>query len=130
MKIMTFHLPDGDYAVELSAVVEVLRARGAAGTTLADRALPLLDLADRLGLERGIGEDAPAVVLRSAEGEAGMRVERLGEVVDVGDAMIRRLPRYFAHPLIRGVAQLEDRLVVLLDAQRLVAAAGREGARE
>ena len=74
MKIMTFHLPDGDYAVELSAVVEVLRARGAAGTTLADRALPLLDLADRLGLERGIGEDAPAVVLRSAEGEAGMRV--------------------------------------------------------
>ena len=128
MKIMTFHLPDGDYAVELSAVVEVVRARGAAGSALADRALPLLDLADRLGLEGGIGEDAPAVVLRGAAGEAGMRVERLGEVVELGERQIRRLPRYFAHPLMRGVAEVDDRLVVLLDADRLVAEAGREGA--
>lgn len=127
MKIMTFHLPDGDYAVELSSVVEVVRARGAAGAALAERAVPLLDLADRLGLAGGIGEDAPAVVLRGAEGEAGMRVERLGEVVEVGEWQIQRLPRYFGHPLMRGVAEVDDRLVVLLDADRLVAA-GREGA--
>jgi chemotaxis signal transduction protein len=129
MKIMTFHLPDCDCAVELSSVVEVVRRQGAAGATLADRALPLLDLADRLGLEGGIREDAPAVVLRSAAGQAGMRVERLGEVVEVGEGQIRRLPRYFAHPLMRGVAEVEGRLVVLLDADRLVAA-GRAGAGE
>jgi chemotaxis signal transduction protein len=143
MKIMTFHLPDGVYAVELSAVASVARARGAAvplpaaagqSPTSGEEAaaVPVIDLADRLGLGGGTEEDAPAVVLRGAQGSAGVRVERLGEVVEVEG--LRRLPRYFAHPLLRGVAEVAEGLVVVLDAEGLVAGArggaggGGEGA--
>jgi chemotaxis signal transduction protein len=141
MKIMTFHLPDGEYAVELSAVAAVTRPRGAGSRASAFGGIaggggagaeggaaaspPVFDLADRLGLGRGTGTDAPAVVLRGAGRSAGARVERLGEVVEVEE--IRRLPRYFAHALLRGVAEVEEKLVVVLDAEGLVAGVEGEG---
>lgn len=123
MKIMTFHLSDGAYAVELSAVVEVVRATGgeAGGEpSLVTRGVPLFDLAERLGVEPIESRSTPALVLRGNGVEAGVRVERLGEVVEVEDSKLRDLPRYFVSPVFRAVAQLNDALVVLLDSDALL----------
>jgi len=125
MQIMTFHLVEGAYAVELSTVVEVLRsgAKGdALGKSRSARPLPLFDLAERLGVPGSALPGAPALVLRGRGREVGVRVDRLGEVRDVADDHIYGLPRYFASPLLRAVAEVDDTLVVLLDTDGLVAA--------
>ena len=129
MKIMTFQLSGGAYAVELGAVVGVVRALGdAAGgeSSLATGGLPLVDLAERLGVERVESGDMPALVLRGDGVEAGVRVERLGEVVEVDDRELRDLPRYFVSPMLRAVARVNETLVVLLDSDALLRGAGGE----
>ena len=117
MKLMTFHLEQDTYAVELSTVVEVVRAR--AGAAAGGRRV--VDLADRLGVQGGTAVDGPAVVLRAGSGESLLRVGRLGEVIDVADGSLRSVPERARSPLVRGVAEVGDALVVLLDAERLLA---------
>lgn len=127
MKIMTFHLSDGAYAVELSAVVEVVRAPGnAAGgePSPVNPGVPLVDLAERLGVERVETRNTPALVLRGNGVEAGIRVERLGEVVEVDDRELSDLPRYFVSPVLRAVARVNETLVVLLDSDALLRGTG------
>jgi chemotaxis signal transduction protein len=132
MKIMTFEISGETYAVEVATVGAVLRGGSAPSGSAAGGGppLPLLDLTHRLGLGAGEGSAAPLLVLRGRGGEAVVRVERLGEVMEVDEAALLEVPRYFASPLLRGVAAIEGRLVVLLDSDALVkeaAAAAPEG---
>jgi chemotaxis signal transduction protein len=124
MKMMTFYLAGETYAIALSSVASVVR--GGAGSDDGQR--PLVELAALLGVAERPGQDAPLLVLRGADGrEARVRVERLGEVVEVGDAAVRGVPRYFEAPLLEGVAQLVEGLAVVLNPAVLIEEATSAG---
>ena len=117
MKMLTFHLAGETYAVDLDSVASVVRS----GTGLEHGQRPLVELAELLRAAERPGAAAPVLVLRGGDGsEAGVRVERLGEVVEIDSAALSEVPRYFDAPLLKGVAQLTDRLVVVLDAGVLI----------
>ena len=122
MKIMTFQLAGEPCAVELSSVHAVARADEPMG----EGAPRPLELSERLGWGAPAGPGA-LLELRRGERHARLRVERLGEVIEVPDDLVREPPRFFSSPLLRGVVPVEGRLTVLLDPEVLLqehAAAG------
>jgi hypothetical protein len=122
MTIMTFEISGEVYAVELSAVGAVVRAGSARAESAGEGGapLPLLDLADRLGLGAGAGSAAPVLVLRGRGPGVGVRVERLGEVMEVDEADLLEVPRYFASAFVRRVVAVGGGLVVLLDSEAVL----------
>lgn len=123
MMIITFTAGGEQYAVELEAVASVAR-RGSGDE------VPVLDLAERVG-GAPAGDGAPEVRLVRGGRDARLRVERLGEVREVDPAAMREVPRLFASPLLRGIVPVDDRLLIMLAADALVAEAhaAAEGAR-
>jgi two-component system chemotaxis sensor kinase CheA len=87
---------------------------------LRDRTIPLLDLADTLGLSReGIGELPAKVVVVSTSGQiGGIEVDRLGERLDV---MLKPMEGLLGN--MRGVAGTtllgDGRVLVVLDVQEM-----------
>ena len=122
MKIMTFFLDDQEYAVDLSAVSEV-------GAGAGEVAASPLDLGAMLGAPRGDAPGRSAVLVVGGGGsKVALRVDRMGEVLEVGEGAVREVPRYFESPLLRGVVALGDRLMVLLAAERLPGTRAAAGA--
>lgn len=130
MKIMTFHLAGAEYAVELATVVAAVGAGDA--TELADddavmvngRHVPLLDPDAWLGAMEVARGQAPILVLHGGGRDVALRVDRFGEVEDVADSALRSLPRYFESPVLRGVMEVEGRMVGVIDGERLIEVAG------
>ena len=119
MKIMTFRLSDGVYAVDLTAVSAVQRAERGIGPT-AVPADPPLDLGERLGYEEGSRQGGPVLVLQADGRRGAVRVDEPGEVLDVNLGDLRPVPRFFDRALLRAVVEVDTRLVVLLDEAGLV----------
>ncbi len=124
------------YALELLKVQEVVRPatllplRGAAShmlgvMNLRGQVVPVLDLGLYLG-RRAIEPDATTrIVVLEEHGEIlGLRVSAVEDVASLSDNQIEspdnaRVGR-IANPLFRGVARLNERAVILLDASQLL----------
>lgn len=91
--------------------------------------VPIIDLRRRFGLERvDSGPTTVVIVVRvnGAKGEqtAGLVVDAVCDVCDVSAANLRGAPDVGSavdSAVVRGLAMLEDRMVILLDATLLVA---------
>jgi two-component system chemotaxis sensor kinase CheA len=87
---------------------------------LRDRTIPLVDLADLLGISRDVsGQKAAKVVIMSAAGQIGaIEVDRLGERLDV---MLKPMEGLLGG--MRGVAGTtllgDGRVLVVLDVQEI-----------
>jgi purine-binding chemotaxis protein CheW len=91
--------------------------------SLRGKIVPVCDLATRLGLEgEGRGCRANIVIVETGTTTAGVIVDEVEEVLTVDETQLDAVPGT-ASDLIKGVAKVGDRLVVLLDPGAIFAGA-------
>jgi purine-binding chemotaxis protein CheW len=134
--LATFFLDREEYGVDVRQVQEIRRVaeittvprapdfvRGV--INLRGRILPVLDLKRKLGLgEVVIGRPTRIVVVRLGERLLGLLVDGASQVLKVELSRIEPPPSEVVEKggdYIRGVAKLDDRLIILVDLERLLA---------
>jgi purine-binding chemotaxis protein CheW len=134
--VACFFLDREEYGVDVRQVQEIRRVaeitavpRAPASVrgviNLRGRVLPVIDLKRKLGRgEVGGGSRARIVVVRANERLVGLLVDGATRVLKVRASSIEPAPAEVADQAadyIRGVAKLDDRLVILVDIERLLA---------
>jgi purine-binding chemotaxis protein CheW len=134
--LATFFLDREEYGVDVRQVQEIRRmseittvprapdfVRGV--INLRGRILPVLDLKRKLGLgEVAAGRATRIVVVRVGERLLGLLVDGASQVLKVAVSRIEPPPEEVLEKggaYIRGVAKLDDRLIILVDLGRLLA---------
>jgi len=134
--LVTFYLDREEYGVDVRQVQEIRRVgdittvprapefiRGV--INLRGRILPVLDLKRKLGLgEVEASRSARIVVVRVRERLLGLLVDGASQVPKIPVSRIEPPPEEVVErggDYIRGVAKLDDRLIILVDLERLLA---------
>ena len=83
-----------------------------------------IDLRRRLGLSDRPDDELPMnVVVRTDDGVVSLLVDEIGDVIEASDATFEAPPANLTGPArehIRGVYKLRDRLLLVLDAEKVV----------
>ncbi|MGM0575970.1 MAG: chemotaxis protein CheW [Myxococcota bacterium] len=134
-QLCTFVLDDLYLGIPVLAVQEVIRHQPMTAVPLAPDAVvglinlrgeivTALDLRRRLGLAPfAAGERPMSVVVRAEGGAASLLVDRIGDVLDTDPADFEPAPETLPLHLRRyvdGVFKLPDRLLVVLDVERVL----------
>jgi len=134
--LATFFLAGEEYGVEVRQVQEIGRVTEITSVprapefirgviNLRGRILPVLDLRRRLALgEVAMDRAARIVVVRIKERLLGLLVDGASQVLKVKVSQIEPPPEEVLQQggdYIRGVAKLDDRLIILVDLERLLA---------
>jgi purine-binding chemotaxis protein CheW len=134
--LATFYLDREEYGVDVRQVQEIRRMSEITGVprapdfvrgviNLRGRILPVLDLKRKLGLgEVEASRATRIVVVRVKERLLGLLVDGASQVLKVEVSRIEPPPEEVLErggDYIRGVAKLEDRLIILVDLERLLA---------
>ncbi len=134
--LATFFLAGEEYGVDVKQVQEIRRVgeitsvprapevvRGV--INLRGRVLPVLDLRRRLGLgEVAVDRASRIVVVRLKDRLLGLLVDGASQVLKIPVSRIEPAPEEVVQKggdYIRGVAKLDDRLIILVDLERLLA---------
>ena len=135
-QLVVFSLAGEDYALPIAAVSEIIRhaaprsvasdtpgVRGVIG--LRGKIIPIVDLADRLGLAVAQAEPASAkIVILDADGnQVGVTVDDVDEVLTVSSDQLEAVPTA-SRDSIEAIAKVGDRLVILLNPEGLFSHAG------
>lgn len=129
----TFHLHDLFLGIEVLQVQEVIREQPTTQVPLAHPAISglinlrgqiveAIDLRTRLGLPPR-QEPAMNVIVRTDEGPVSLLADVIGDVVAVDEAAFEPPPETLsasAREMITGVYKLADRLLLVLDTQRVL----------
>ncbi len=129
----TFRVGDDCFAFESAAVAEVLRGGRPTRVPLAPeeilglihlrgRIVPIIDVAGRLGTTSRPGPAAgPHLVIRLQDDWYGLLVDEMLEVIDIpADRIEQPTAAAVAGDALTGVFAAADRLVHLLDPQRMI----------
>jgi purine-binding chemotaxis protein CheW len=134
--LATFFLDREEYGVDVRQVQEIRRVSEITSVprapefirgviNLRGRILPVLDLKRKLGLgEVEAGRATRIVVVRVKERLLGLLVDGASQVLKVAVSRIEPAPEEVVEKggdYIRGVAKLDDRLIILVDLERLLA---------
>jgi purine-binding chemotaxis protein CheW len=130
-QLVVLTLGEEEYALRIQQVQEIIRfaqPRAVASTepwirgviSLRGKIVPVLDLGLRLGLAFEPGDEQKIVILEAETGTAGVVVDGVEEVLMVDEDQLDDLPGG-GGDAIDKVAKIDDRLVMLLDADRLLA---------
>jgi purine-binding chemotaxis protein CheW len=134
--LATFFLDREEYGVDVRQVQEIRRVSEITNVprapefvrgviNLRGRILPVLDLKRKLGLgEVETGRATRIVVVRVGERLLGLLVDGASQVLKVAVSRIEPPPEEVLEKggdYIRGVAKLDDRLIILVDLGRLLA---------
>jgi len=134
--LATFYLDREEYGVDVRQVQEIRRVTEITSVprapefirgviNLRGRILPVLDLRRKLGLgEVAESRAARIVVVRVRERTLGLLVDGASQVLKVPLSRIEPAPEEVVErggDYIRGVAKLDDRLIILVDLERLLA---------
>lgn len=126
----TFHVNGLFFGIEVLRVQEVIRFQTMTRVPLADsvvsglinlrgQIVTAIDLRQRLALPARPADQLPMnVVLRFDDGAVSLLVDRIGDVLDVPADSLEAPPETLtgvARELVRGVHQLPDRLLLVLD---------------
>jgi len=134
-QLVVFDLASEHYGVDIADVREIMRMQTITkvpGTmtyiegviNLRGKVLPVLDLRKRLGLHVGdLTEESRIVVIDIEAGEVGVIVDSVTEVLRVPNAAIDGPSSMLTQgnsDYLRGIAKLTDRLIILLDLNKLL----------
>lgn len=134
--LVTFYLDREEYGVDVRQVQEIRRVGEVTAVprapefvrgviNLRGRILPVLDLKRKLGLgEVAESKAARIVVVRVRERLLGLLVDGASQVPKIPVSKIEPPPEEVTErggDYIRGVAKLDDRLIILVDLERLLA---------
>lgn len=145
-QVVVFRLAEEWYGLDIGVVQEIIAwqpvtrvPRAPADVegiiNLRGHIIPVVDLRRRFGLEPAApGREARIVVAELGERVVGLRVDGVSEVLRVPAGAIEPPTTAMAgidSDFIRGVAKTEDRLIILLNPQRLLGDGGQpEGSPE
>jgi len=131
----TFYLDGHFFGVEVMKVQEVLRYQEMTRVPLAPEVVrglinlrghivTAIEMRRRLKFaERPQGEVPMNVVVRGEDGEVSLLVDEIGDVLEVDEASFERPPETIsneARELVRGVYKLQDKLLLVLDSEKVV----------
>jgi purine-binding chemotaxis protein CheW len=140
--LATFVLDQEEYAVDVHVVQEIRRVTEITAVprapefirgviNLRGRILPVVDLKRKLNMGQvEVGKGSRIVVVRLRERLLGLLVDGAHQVLKVPLSRIEPPPEEVlagGGDYIRGVAKLEDRLIILVDLVRILAQELREG---
>lgn len=128
-QLVVFSLGDDRYALPIAQIKEVVRytrPRAVASSDPAVRGVislrgvivPVGDLANRLGVSVNAAEDAKIIITETTAGTAGIIVDAVEEIVTIDDDQVDTTS-IASNELMSGIVQIEDRLIVILDAESL-----------
>lgn len=132
--LVTFSLGE-EYGVPINQVREVVRVSGITSVpnspsymegviNLRGRVLPVLNLRKRLGLpSKGIGRTSRIIVTETGDRVMGLLADSVSHVIKMPSGFIEAAPEEVLEvdtDYITGVGKMRDRLIILLDLQRLL----------
>lgn len=131
----TFYLHDQLFGLDVLCVQEIARHQSLTGVPLAHRVVrglinlrgqivTALDLRRRLDLpDRDESHEPMNVVVQTDDGPVSLLVDEIGDVLELSDDQFERPPETLRGPardLIHGAYKLPDRLLTILDLNRIV----------
>jgi purine-binding chemotaxis protein CheW len=141
-QLCTFSADRYTFAIDVHQVQEVLRFQLMTRVPLAPvtvrglmnlrgQIVTAIDLRRRLGLpEAPCGARPMNVILRTDHGPVSLLVDKIGDVLEVSWDLFEPPPdtlRDLAREAIQGVYKLPDRLLIVLDAERVIACLATDG---
>jgi purine-binding chemotaxis protein CheW len=134
LDVVTFFLSRTEYGVGVGAVQEVVRvphilpmpdapAPVKGGIELRGRTVPVIDLPEALGLGRAqVGQGSRVLVARLGERLFGLLVDGPSRVLKVPESRVEAAPVEIGveGSCVRGVVRLDDRLILLLDMEKVM----------
>lgn len=135
----TFFLDGHFFGVPVQQVQEVIRYQEMTRVPLVPQVVrglinlrgqivTAIDLRRRLGMaERPAGQLPMNVVVRTSDGALSLLVDEIGDVIEVEEKTFEKPPetlKGMAREMIRGVHKLPERLLLLLNTDRVVADPG------
>jgi len=136
MQLVVFALGDEEYGLPITQVQEIIRfseprtipnphasIRGV--INLRGRIIPVCDLKLQLDVHAAArpDDDCKIVIVESAAGSAGLIVDDVNEVMTITEEQIEQ-EAGSREGYLHGIAKVDERLIVLLDAPGLVEALG------
>jgi purine-binding chemotaxis protein CheW len=134
-QLCTFYLEDQMFGIDVQTVQEVIRYQQMTDIPLAPDAVcglinlrgqivTAIDLRKRLGLPcRPEGQLPMNVVVRSEDGAVSLLVDQIGDVQESDQEKFEPSPetlRGATRHLIRGAYKMRDRLLLILDTDRVI----------
>jgi purine-binding chemotaxis protein CheW len=135
IQLVTFSIDGEEFGVEILKVQEIIRMMGITRVPRAPRfvegvinlrgkVIPIVDLRKRFGLEpRERDKDTRIIVIEISSMIVGFIVDSVSEVLRIPASTIEPSPPVVSgldSEYISGVGKLEDRLLILLDLDRLL----------
>jgi purine-binding chemotaxis protein CheW len=128
-QFVVFHVGSEEYALPIGQIQEVIRYTQPRSVVSEDpwvigvislrgKIVPIGDLAGRLGIAAAHSEDSKIVIIETPTGTVGMIVEAVDEVLSIEDDQLDT-STVTDRDIIRGIAKLDQRLVVILDGDAL-----------
>ncbi len=137
-QFVNFRLRDEEYGVDIGSVREITRVADISHipespsfiegvTNLRGQIIPVVDLAKQFGLapQEKLPESARIVVTEIKGQTVGMIVDEVPEVIKISEENIEPTPELIQTGIrkdyIKGVGKLENRLIILLDLEKVLA---------
>jgi len=125
-QLVVFSLGEEEYALPITHVQEIIRyaePRAVASDqpwiegviSLRGKIIPVCDLAGRLGIERKREGRSNIVIVETSGGTAGITVDEVEEVLTIEEDQLDEVPAA-GTAFIEAIAKVDDRLVILLNA--------------
>jgi purine-binding chemotaxis protein CheW len=136
VQIVTFRLGNAEYGIDIMQAKEIIKMEKITlipnapeyvegVINLRGNVIPIIDLKKRFHLEEGEGEqDTGIIIVRVENVEMGIIIDSISKVISIPEDDVQPPPPVFAgigQKYIQGVARLEDRLLIILDLQKLFA---------
>jgi purine-binding chemotaxis protein CheW len=140
-QLVVFELLHEQYGVDISAVEGIIKMQAITRmpqapsfvegiTNMRGMVMPVIDLRKRFGLAtKEVDKDTRIVVVFMDDKKIGMIVDAVSEVLRVSDEIIEPPPPMVTtvnSAFIKGIAKLDDRLVILLDLDRVLTVEEKE----
>ena len=135
LQLVTFTLGNEDYAVDILKVQEINRMSEIAKVpnapsyvegviNLRGRVIPVISLRQRMGLSDKEKDTKSRIMIVDIQGiTLGLVVDSVSEVLRIPLSTVEPTPQMatdISTEFIKGIAKLEDRLIILIDIDRMI----------
>ena len=141
-KYLLFNMGDEIFGIAIGTVTEIVEMQTITQVpdmpdyirgviNLRGRVVPLMDLRLRFGIDERVYDDRTCVIIVTIEGKTvGVIVDTVAEVHDIVEENIDQTPSFGDEDkgscYVSGLAKVEDRVVILIDACKLIEASDLE----
>ncbi len=134
-QIVVFELGSEQFGVSISSVESIIKMQAVTKmphapsfvegvTNLRGKVLPVIDLRKRFGMDaQPADKDSRIIVISVNRSEVGMIVDGVSEVLTVPEGSVEPAPAIATtvdSTFITGIAKFDERLVILLDLDRVL----------